>query len=232
MEISFSEHEKATMFDELSKLFYGHNFGQASKADIELLMFRFYLEKVIASCVKDDGTVDYNLCSDYRISKALGITQQRVRTLKVKKQLVYAADFDWQRALGGLIQNARYDQVSKKIAVGIPDPNLYLEIENYIEEQGGYIEKQRNSKMLQMRAEYFIALATSLEPEEKKKAVVKALKKALKEAGQDDTLFDNTNIGKSLLEAGVNITSIVSDISSLISSGNAIGQALKTLILK
>lgn len=35
------------MFDEIASHFYEANFGQASKADIEMMMFNFYIKKII-----------------------------------------------------------------------------------------------------------------------------------------------------------------------------------------
>ena len=87
--VSFTNEEKIIAFDEIASQFYEANFGQASKADIELMMFRLYIEKLIKQHRNPDGTVDYRKCSDYKISKDLGITQQRVRNLKVKNQLIH-----------------------------------------------------------------------------------------------------------------------------------------------
>ena len=69
--ISFTDDEKIMLFDQISSHFYNANFGRMSKADMELLMFHFYMERLIDEHRLEDGTVDYNLCSDYRISKEL-----------------------------------------------------------------------------------------------------------------------------------------------------------------
>ena len=39
--VSFNDAEKIKMFDVITKHFYEANFGQASKSDIELMMFNF-----------------------------------------------------------------------------------------------------------------------------------------------------------------------------------------------
>ena len=131
----FTPDEKITLIDEVASHFYESNFGQMSKSDIELLMFRFYIEKLIRMNQNADGTIDYRKCSDYRISQELGITQQRVRNLKIKNQLKNPIEYDWKVALAKLTNNARYDKGTGKITMNIPDPNLYLEIQNFIEEQ-------------------------------------------------------------------------------------------------
>lgn len=230
--VSFTEEEKAAMFDEISAHFYEANFGQMSKSDIELMMFRFYIEKMVADNQDADGTIDYTKCSDYKISKDLGITQQRVRNLKVKNQLTCPVEYDWKAALARLTEHARYDKVTKKVTLNIPDPNLYLEIQNFIEENGAYIEKQLNSKILQLRAEYYIDLVLAIEDSEKRKKIIKGLKKQFKDNGKEDAIFDEAAIGKSMVDAAVDITSIASNLMTFISPGNVIGVALMKLLTR
>lgn len=230
--VSFTPEEKAALFDIIAAKYYEQNFGQISKADMELLMFQFYIEKLIESNRAEDGTIDYNKCSDYIISKELGITQQRVRNLKVKNQLAHPVDYDWKLALAKLTRNARFDPVSHKVTLNIPDPNLYLEIQNFIEERGAYVEKQLNSKILQIRAEYYIDLVIALEPEKSQKAIIKELRKFFTQNNADQSKLDEKSIGKSLIDAAVNITSAASTISGFISPENSIGAALIELLTR
>lgn len=228
--VSFTDEEKIEMFDEISDCFYNSNFGKTSKTDIELMMFDFYMKKMIAENQNEDGTVDYNKCSDYKISKELGITQQRVRNLKIKNQLVNPIDFAWEKSFARLINNARYED--KKVILSIPDPNLYLEIQNFIEENGAYVEKQLNSKILQIRVEYFIDLIVSVEPEKTRKNIIDKIKKHFKETQQEDRMFDDKNIGKTLIDFTANIATIAELVSEFISPSNIIGKALVDLISK
>ena len=213
--VTFSKEEKAEMFDQIASFYFDQNFGRASKSDMELLMFKFYLEALIKKSKNSDNTIDYNKCSDYQIGKDLCITQQQVRSLKIKKQLKYPEEFSWQEALARLLKNARQDE--KKIIISIPDPNLYLEIENFIEEKGFYVEKTLNSKLLKMRIEYFIELSIEVESEENRGNVIKQIKKNLKEHQKEERQFDEKNIGKTLIESGVNITTILANVASIIS---------------
>lgn len=224
----FTQEEKAKYFDEIAAHFYERNFGSISKQDMELLMFKFYLEKLIAVNQREDGTIDYNLCSDYKISTDLGITQQRVRNMKVKKQLVYPKDFEWKKALAHLTENARYDSTTKKIVISIPDPNLYLEIQNYLESEGAYIEKHLNSKLLVIRAEYYIELVVMLEDAESRKKVIKELKKSFKE----EDVFDERHIGESIIKGAVDITTIIANISTVISPENYLWKSFVDMIKK
>lgn len=228
--ISFTDEEKIQIFDEITSHFYNANFGQMSKTDMELMMFRFYIEKMIAENRSEDGSINYQMCSDYRISQDLGITQQRVRNLKVRNQLTNPIEYDWKVALAKLTKHARYDFRTHMVTLNIPDPNLYLEIQNFIEENGAYVDKQLNSKILRLRAEYYINLIVALEPEESRRRIIKRLKKQLKEEGKEDLAFDESNMGKALLDSALNITTVVANLSSIISPQNVVGVALLNLL--
>ena len=229
--VCFSEQEKAAMFDEIAAHFYDANFGMTSKTELELLMFHYYMEKLKAASKRSDGTTDYNKCSDYKISRELGITQQRVRNLKVKEQLVFQKDEnDWKNELANLTKHARYDKVTKKVTLNIPDPNLFLDIQNFIEERGAYVEKQLNGKVLQLRAEYYIDLVISLEPGESQKSIVRSLKKLFRDEGKLDDVFDEKNIGESLMNTAINLSTVAANLSTMISPQNVIGGALLSLL--
>lgn len=234
--VDFTDGDKIDCFDEIAKHFYEHNFGQFSKADMELLMFRFYMKKMIDSNKNEDNTIDYSKCSDYKISKDLGITQQRVRNLKVKNQLAEPIEFNWEKSVVQLLENARFDKESRKVTMNIPDPNLYIEIENFIEENGGYIEKQLNRKMLQIRAEYFLALTIAAEVSNESRAnIIKRLRHDFEIANKDNMVFDEKDIGKSIkdaVETGKDIVEIAKDVEKLLSPGNILGDALATLVKK
>lgn len=228
--VSFDDEEKRENFDFIAKQFYESNFGRMTKSDFELMMFNFYIKKLININKNSDGTIDYSKCSDYKISKDLGITQQKVRNLKVKNQLINPIEYDWKRALASLTENARYDSVKRKIILNIPDPNLYLEIQNFIEEQGAFIEKQLNSKILQIRIEYYIALIVSLEEESNQKKIIRELKNQLKSNNNSEKIFDEKDIGRSLITAATDICTVISSIAPFISNGKIILNALKHLI--
>jgi hypothetical protein len=228
--IQFSDAEKIKNFEEISAYFFESNFGELSKTDIDLLMLSFYFNNILAKNKKSDGTFDYSMCSDYKISKELGITQQRVRNLKVKKQLKHPVEFDWQKSLAVLMDNAKYDEKTSKITINIPDPNLFVEIQNFIEEQGGYVEIQLNSKVLKIRVEYFLALVISIEGEENKDKILKEIKKDIKASNKDVKYLNEKNIGKSLIDLSLNVTTILANVTGLISPTNFLGIALGKLV--
>ncbi len=225
---SFSDKEKIKIFDEIAGHFYERNFGSLTKTDFELMMFGFYYKKM-KECFKDkNGAIDYIKCSDYRISKDLGITQQKVRNLKVKYQLVSEQDeYDWKDEFVKLIGNARID--NNKMIINIPDPNLYLDIQNFLEENGGFVEKQLNNKLLQIRIEYFIDLLLAIEPENNKKEIIERIKQLFKEQTDNEIKLNEESFGRKMIDSAVDISTILSNISSLISPSNFIFNAIRKL---
>ena len=69
---------KAQAFDKLAEKYYYCNFGSTSKADLDVLMFSIYIERIL-----DKSQKDFNSYSDYTLSKNLGITQSKISNLKV-----------------------------------------------------------------------------------------------------------------------------------------------------
>lgn len=201
-----------------------------SKSDFELMIFKFYIENLLSNNRDENNVIkNYNECSDYKISKDLGITPQRVSNLKVKKELVYPSKYDWKKAFLKLTENARYDPVTKKVTINIPDPNLYLEIQNFLEEKGSYIEKQLNRKVMCLRAEYYIDLIISLnDSESERKEITEGLKKSFMKKNKGEFSFDDKNIGKSLIDGAVNISTIAANLSDI--AGGVLSGPLRILI--
>ena len=229
----FSPEEKIAYFDEISNQFYNCNFGRMSKADFELMMFNFYDRKLVSNNTSEDGRIDYPKCSEYRISKELGITQQKVKNLKIRNQLVNPIEYDWKKELAALTENARFDPDTRKVSINIPDPNLFNDIRNYLEEKGEYVDIQLNSRLLQLRAEYYLDMVVDLETDEKAKREIKSnIKEQFEQSGKANAVFDEKHIGKSLLEGAVDITTIAANIKSLISPTNILGGAVVGLLTR
>lgn len=150
--------KKAKAFDDIAMLFYDRNFGSSSKSEIELIMFSILMDAMINKYANDNGVLDYNMCSDYNMGKALGIQPSKVTTLKKNKQARYPVNFNWQQSLKMIENNIRYSKEKNKIIIPVRDPNLYIEIKNFIEENGGFIEMQYGSNVIQIRPEYFFLL--------------------------------------------------------------------------
>lgn len=227
--VNFTDEDKIKYFDKISALFYDGNFGSTNKSDIECCMFHIYLDKIISENLNKDGTIDYNKCSDFKISKELCITEQKVRELKKKSQLKYPIENNWRKSLVKLIENARYEEDTKKIYLNIPDPNLYSEIQNFIEEQGAYIEMQYNRKILKLRVEYFIMLITSIDGVDEKE-LIKKLKNNFKETNSE--IIDSKDYLGIIAKYCTNAQSIVNFLSIINAPGTDLLKAFIGLVEK
>ena len=146
--VEFKPNEKIQLFDKISALYFNRNFGTMSKADFETLLFSEYIEH----CLNSDENID-----DYVLSKQLGLTQSRIRSLKERKELKYPRkDFDWKKSLADEIKNAKYDENDRSIKVIIQDVNVMHEIRHYIENCGWYDECTQNKKLLKISLDCFI----------------------------------------------------------------------------
>lgn len=219
--------DKAIAFDKIAEMFYDKNFSSATKTEIELLMFSIYMDATIESCKKGNNTIDYNECSDYEMGKELGIPQEKVRTLKVKKQARYPVEFDWRKSLLSVKESIRFDKEKNKIIIPTRDPNLYNEIRNYVEEHGGYIEIQRSGNLIQIRPEHFFMLAYEALDSENQVKCRKEIEGKLRNHNIKNGIEDAKNpvdILKNIAKLGIKVYATVSGISE-----NPIGEILKII---
>lgn len=220
--INLTDEQKVVGFDRIAKLFYEKNFGSASKAEIELLMFDIFMEAMITK-YKDPTTdvLDYKECSDYRIGKILGLPQERVRTLKIKKQARYPVSFEWQKSLLVIKDYIYYNKQTQRIIIPTRDPNLYNEIRNFIEDCGGYIEIQRGSNVIQIRPVYYFMLFYEGLDEKEQERCRKALEKELKKQSKDIEIPSWESKRETLnhvLGITENVTGIIGNVLGLFSS--------------
>ncbi|MCH5273663.1 MAG: hypothetical protein J1E35_08310 [Lachnospiraceae bacterium] len=191
-----SEKEKAAAFDEIAKQFYFCNFGTMQKSDIETLLFSLYLDRILEMSEEDMQSY-----SDYTLSKYLGITQNKVSALKVRKELKYPyPKFDWKKSFACISKNARYE--NGKIKIHIPDKNLYFEIKNAIESMGGYVDVQLNSTLLQVSPEYFLDLILKISDEADREVLIKKLNEEFHERKISIEAIEKELMGTRLKECG------------------------------
>ena len=148
MPTNFTDEEKCRLFDKISDMYYKQNFGSTTKSDLDLLIFSTYLEHCLDSNERTD---------DYTLSKQLGITQTRIRSLKERKELKYPRkNFVWKDSFAREIKNAKYDEKKHLIKLTIQDVNVMTEIQHYIEENGwDYEGSSANKKLLKITLDCF-----------------------------------------------------------------------------
>lgn len=216
----FDDESKIKAFDQIAKNFFVHNFGSMSKSDIELLLFSLLIDRIL-----DNSESDPNTYSDYTLSKLLGITEQRINNLKIKKELKYPYEkFDWRESFARIIKNARYEE--EKIKVYIPDPNLYIELKNVIESNGGYIEITLNRNLLQISPEYYFLLVREVCNDEEKAQLDKAINEQLKKREINIEDFQPMSVKKFVRKHGMTVFAKV-----LASSAPGVGGVIGNLLL-
>ena len=187
----FSDDAKIAAFDKIAEKYYYQNFGSMSKSEFDVLMFSIYIEQILE---KDEE--NFNAYSDYTLSKLLGITQSKVSSLKVKKQLTYPYEkFEWKRSFERVLKHARLE--GNNICVYIPDKNLFLELKNIIEINGGFVDTQLNPKLLKISVGDFLSLLYEMEKEDDK-ADIKKLEADIiaflkKNAADDEAALNKIN---------------------------------------
>ncbi len=188
----FSDEAKVKAFDKIAERYYIANFGSMSKNEFETLLFSIYLEQIL-----DKHEDNPNMYSDYTLSKLLGITQSKVSSLKVRKELLYPySKFDWRKSLERISKNTVYE--NGKIKLLIPDRNVYLELKNAIESNGGYVEVQLNENLLQIRPEFFFDLMIAISEEKDRQELRKEIKARMQQKNTDIQFLDNDSIGRTL----------------------------------
>lgn len=155
--MDFSKSEIDQAFRMISARYFERNFGTMAKTDFETLLFSIYIEHLL------DNNQPFD---DYAMSKALGITQSKVRTLKLRKELQYPrAKFDWIKAFADDLKRASFDAESKKVRVLISDVNVLTELRYFMEKNGWYDEYQLNPRLFQCRVDFFLNIISKLAEE-------------------------------------------------------------------
>ena len=191
-QVYFSNDDKIKAFDKIAERYFRQNFGTLSKTDIDQLMF-----SILRDSGKDGNKKPINT-DDYGLSKLLGISQTRVRSLKQSVQLKFPVeDENWKRIFASLIENARYDDIKKLVKMSIPDVNVLIEIRHLIEVSGWYDEYQLNPKLFQCPLDVFIKLCESLE--EEKVQINEETKKKLRELSDKHATDGNKTAFEKLL---------------------------------
>lgn len=204
----------------LSRIEYANvfspRFASFSKADYEVLMFTVFLDSM-------DGEP-----RDYDISIALGIPESKVRSLRIKSQLQYPRDINWEEKLVTAIDHGTYDPVAKVITITIEDPSVRNRIRHEVESRFGTVNLSLNSKQLILPVESFLILAACAE--EDTKEALNRLNAELKKSKVSE--IEKGNFKGRFLQAVPDLVSFLANIYSLFSPGAAIIGAVSNLISK
>ena len=206
--------EKLPVLIEQSELFT-NRFGSFNKSDYEVLMFTAYLD-----------SLDENEINDYEISIALGITESKVRNLRIKSQLQYPRVIKWEKKLASAIEKGTYDPVQKQVTITIEFPSVRNRIRYEVESRYGTVNLSLNSKQLVLPVESFLILAACAEKDSN--AVLDKLNDELQ----------NSKVGRiekgqfkaRLFESVDQAASILSKVITIYSTGAPVLKALMNLL--
>lgn len=213
------EEDKAKAFDKIAEKYFNKNFGTLSKTDFEVLLFSIYLEKILDK--DEENMQSYN---DYSLSKALGITQTKVASLKVQKQLKYPyKKFNWKKSFVRICKNAKY--YNGYIILNIPDKNLYLEVKNAIENCNGVVDVTLNPSLLKVQPQYFFDLILEVtENDEEKERIRDEIKRNM--IDRDLEYLEKKSFGENLKSCSVDaVCDIMADLAHAV--GPAAGNLCK-----
>lgn len=152
--MKFIESEKELLINTIEEACLNHNFGTLYKADFDLLVFHHYMESIR----KSDAFL-----TNYEISKQLGITVQRVVSLKDKEASRYPYDeSSWKKEFLECFSKSYVS--GDKLVISITDRRLYRELESYLEKQGLATEYDLNPSVFKAEPERFVEAIKELYP--------------------------------------------------------------------
>ena len=195
---------------------YTNRFASFNKSDYEVLMFTAYLD-----------SLDKTEINDYEISIALGITESKVRNLRVKSQLQYPREIYWDKELTSAIEHGTYDQVQKQITVTLEDPSVRNRIKYEVESKFGTVNLSLNNKQLVLPVESFLVLAACAEKDTDD--VLKKLNKELQNSGIKT--IEKGDLKNRFLQNTDSVADIIANLSIIYKAGAPLLSALLTLIM-
>ena len=126
------------------------NFGTLSKSEFDLLVFNYYL-------LEKQSNAAGKYVSDYDIGRELGLTIQRVRSLREREALKWEFRGNWRDSFLDCLKFAHCDE-KRNVKIPVPDVNVMKEIRNFIETAGLIDDYQLNPKVFQCNLDALIAI--------------------------------------------------------------------------
>lgn len=191
---------------------FTRRFGSFSKTDYEVLMFTIFLDSLPTPL------------RDYDISIALGITESKVRNLRVKSQLMYPRELEWTKELANSIDHGYYDRVTGQITVTFEDPSIQNLIKNKIEVNFGTVGRTLNSKQLVLPIESFLLLAAFAEQNEGD--ILSELNRQLAKESTKAAVIEKREFKARFMKAVPDTVSFVSSLLSIYNVGRPIVEAV------
>lgn len=167
-------------FLEIASHYYNKNFGTMSKSELDLLMFKIFYDRLKSESKEDSSLTDVALAIE------LGITKQKVKSLKERMFLKYSSDndFDWKREMRACISNSsvEYDERTGKFTILVSNPRFGYAVEDFLEKNRLITDYTHNSKLLILSRRAFVFLAyESCDDAEKRRELEKCFRQVSNE---------------------------------------------------
>ena len=200
--------EKLNSRIEEARLFT-NRFGSFSKSDYEVLMFTVYLDSLSKPIY------------DFEISRDLGITEQKVRNLRVKSQLMYPREINWVDQIKQAIEHGTcHDGM---ITITLEDPSVRNLLKHKVESKSVPVHLSLNNKQLILPLKNWLTVAACAEDDTDK--VISAVNENLK-SNKD---IKKNKTGDVILE-GANIAQILQAVVTIYNVGKPIIEAVIELV--
>lgn len=191
---------------------FTRRFGTFTKSDYEVLMFTIYLDSM------DEPVRDYD------VSIALGITESKVRNLRIRSQLLYPKDIIWQRELAESIEHGYYDTQTSQITITFENPSIQSMVKNIIEKNFGTVGQSLNVKQLVLPVESFLLLAAYAEQEPDR--VIRELNRAVQADSENTSKIEKKSFRHRFLQSISDLPGFLSLILSIYQSGRPIIESI------
>ena len=171
----------------------------------------------------------------FRITKwqeILELHLKELEILKSKKQYVYPVKFDWKESLANILNDNKNIHIvdNKTIKINIPDPNLFLAIQEEIEAEGGYLDIQLNSRLLSVPIDNFMIIVKLIfEKDEYDKICEKVIEK-YNSINKENKIEKGLATTKQITSIVKDITGSINDIVSVVTPNKIIKTAISNLI--
>ena len=151
----FTDEEKLEAFEDIAVQYFYRNFGSLTKTDFETMLFKIYLRHLKRSHLTTD---------DYSISRDLGITQSKVRNMKLRIELrdTEPSAVSWEEEFAACVRTAIYDDKKRLVKVMVPEVTVMMELRHFMEVNRWYDEYQLNPKLFQCPIDFFLPLCEKI----------------------------------------------------------------------
>lgn len=155
--MKWTKEEKEQIIKWFNDNYFDLNFGSKTKVQVELFMFSMYWNHKINA---------NESCTDSIMSKELGITTKKIKSLKEEKVLKYPnPNLNWVSQFVKCIPYAKYNEVKQLIQMNITDSYVSSSVRDYMSQNHLFDEVQLNTKLFQCRLDFFVQLCNSLPDE-------------------------------------------------------------------